>query len=357
MAGIRGAYLMYCWRQLHPGKRLIKVWPQQLLQSLESDVASVVVTVVATDGSVPREIGATMVIGKTNCFGTIGGGNLEHSALARANNMLETGLNQQSQACEADNQIFALGPSLGQCCGGRVELYYQRVTRQTSWLKELLSHLDNGEDVWMCRCLEESAVEFIDSRQQNTQLQLPESGRDCVLKDKKQQRWACSPLTDSAPAVWLFGAGHVGQAVARQLSLLPCRVTWLDHRSEWLDKQCDLDVRSILTDTPADDIATAPDNTHYIVMTHSHALDFDICHAVLQRGQFAWLGLIGSATKRQTFINRLVHRGIKDDLISQLRCPVGSLSLQSSEPASIALSIAAELARLWEQTSTRYAAD
>ena len=76
-----------------------------------------------------------------------------------------------------------------------------------------------------------------------------------------------------------------------------------------------------------------------------------------QRGQFAWLGLIGSATKRQTFINRLVHRGIKDDLISQLRCPVGSLSLQSSEPASIALSIAAELARLWEQTSTRYAAD
>ena len=82
MAGIRGAYLMYCWRQLHPGKRLIKVWPQQLLQSLESDVASVVVTVVATDGSVPREIGATMVIGKTNCFGTIGGGNLEHSALA-----------------------------------------------------------------------------------------------------------------------------------------------------------------------------------------------------------------------------------------------------------------------------------
>ena len=323
------------------------MWSEQLIQTLKNDAAAVVVSVVAVDGSVPREIGATMVVSQSSCTGTIGGGNLEHKALAQANDML-VGADHNGQApfCEVQNQIFSLGPSLGQCCGGKVELLYQRVPRDADWLSELMSC---SSGVWLCRCLDDPSVQLIDSNQQKNTLQLPVSGKTGVVSDNRQRRWICHLLNESLPSVWLFGAGHVGQAVAQQLSLLPCNVTWLDPRQEWLDKQTGLDIESVVTDAPADEIPSAPDYTHYIVMTHSHTLDFDICHAVLQRGQFAWLGLIGSATKRQTFANRLAHRGISDDLINQLRCPVGGLSLQSSEPFSIALSIATELAQVWEQ--------
>jgi len=324
-------------------------WPTQLIQVLAVDACAVVISVISRSGSAPREIGTTMVLGKSVCLGTIGGGNLERTALAQAAAMLQP---QGSDAghCDFHTQTYALGPSLGQCCGGRIELYYQRVIQGAAWLPELTSSIERElSGVYLCRCLEDSVVRLVSSEHKDAHLKLPERQEIIVIKDEQQQRWICEPLNKTVPEVWLFGAGHVGQAVAGQLSLLPCKITWFDQREDWLNKSSVEGVKTVLTDAPEQEIGTAPDNTCFILMTHSHALDFEICHQVLRKGRFAWLGLIGSATKRQTFSKRLAHRGISAELIERLRCPVGGLSLQSSAPASVALSIAAELALLWEE--------
>lgn len=337
-------------------------WIDSLKNALSRAPSAVVITVIAVEGSVPREVGATIVVTVDRTFGTIGGGNLEFSAIATAREMLvgqnESAIGRSVEGEQACQQI-SLGPSLGQCCGGRVELLFECVTGKTQWVKELtVGHGLSVETLsesrsWLCRNLDhrQVVIESLEDFQQQVSIVANDAlTTEPVLFNSSNgtSRWFCMPVFKIQPAVYVYGAGHVGQAVVAQLNLLSCRVIWIDHREGWLQLQPDLPLDRVLTDSPEDEVHTAAADAYHVVMTHSHAVDFEICHAVLKHRRFGWLGLIGSETKRRTFIKRLQQRGIDDELISRLRCPIGNLHLESSVPSVIALSLAAELASLWE---------
>jgi xanthine dehydrogenase accessory factor len=150
-------------------------------------------------------------------------------------------------------------------------------------------------------------------------------------------------LDDNLPAVWLYGAGHVGQALARILAELPLRLTWIDSRAELFPTTLPEGVR-VLQD--ADSVATvfeAPVGAYFVVMSHSHPLDFELCHALLERNDFAWLGLIGSDSKAARFRSRLTRTGLSADVIAKLVCPIGVGGITSKWPAAIAVAVAAQL--------------
>jgi len=145
--------------------------------------------------------------------------------------------------------------------------------------------------------------------------------------------------------VYLFGAGHVGRALAEILGQLPCRVAWIDERKDAFPAVAPANVATIRTDDPAAEAARAPKGAHVLVMTHSHARDQQIVEAVLRRGDFAYLGLIGSATKRARFVARLRAAGIAEAALARLVCPIGAEGIPGKEPGVIALAAAAEIMR------------
>jgi xanthine dehydrogenase accessory factor len=145
--------------------------------------------------------------------------------------------------------------------------------------------------------------------------------------------------------VYLFGAGHVGRALAAMLGQLPCRVAWIDERKDAFPEAAPANVAMIRSDDPAAEVARAPKGAHFLVMTHSHARDQAIVEAVLRRGDFAYLGLIGSATKRARFVARLRAAGIAEAALARLVCPIGAEGIPGKEPGVIALAAAAEIMR------------
>ena len=198
------------------------------------------ILIVETRGSAPREAGTRMWVSATETQGTIGGGNLEYTALKIAREMLFSGE-------ETKERKFALGDSLGQCCGGQVTLRFTK--------------------------LEESPP--------------PEPKNFDVV---------------------LFGAGHVGKEVARILERLPCRVTWIDPRPDVFPSSTS--ARVVIEEEPAWMVDEAPPGAFYLVMTHSHALDLELVERVLKRNDVAFLGLIGSETKAAKFRLRLQQKGL-----------------------------------------------
>ena len=156
--------------------------------------------------------------------------------------------------------------------------------------------------------------------------------------------------------VVLFGAGHVGKALAAVLGQLPCRVTWIDGRAEQFPADVPPNVRVEVSDAPVYDVAEAPPGACFLVMTHSHALDRDLVEAVLRRGDFAYCGLIGSATKRRRFEARLAAKGLTKDDLARLVCPIGIDGIAGKSPGEIAVAVAAQLLRLRETPSDAAAA-
>jgi xanthine dehydrogenase accessory protein XdhC len=243
----------------------------------------VLVQVAAAKGSTPREAGTAMLVTGDAAHGTIGGGRLEWEATLRARRMLASG--------EAASTLkMPLGPAVGQCCGGNVTLELRRAGRA---------------DV--------AALAEVEAR-----------------------------LAERLPLVLLFGAGHVGRALARALAPLPLRLRWIDSRAqEFPDPPLD-GPEVVLTERPLAEVAAAPPGAAYFVMTYSHGLDFEICEAVLRRGDFAYLGLIGSRSKRARFEHGWRELGLDDALIARLVCPIGG-ALRDKRPAVIAALAAAEV--------------
>ena len=141
----------------------------------------------------------------------------------------------------------------------------------------------------------------------------------------------------------LFGAGHIGKALVRLLTDLPCRVQWIDPRPEALPANIPPNVTPVRTAQPAQAIAGLSPGSVILVMTHDHRLDFDIVAAALQRPDLAAVGLIGSNTKRARFLGRLTRQGIPAD---RLICPIGLPGIEGKEPAVVALSVAAQILQL-----------
>ncbi len=232
------------------------------------------IRVLETRGSAPREAGTRMWVGATETRGTIGGGNLEYTALKIAREMLLSGEAQRERK-------FALGDSLGQCCGGSVILRF-------------------------------SITDSIDEK------------------------------IEEAFQVMLFGAGHVGKEVARILGRLPCRLTWTDSRPEQFTDGVALNTKVVIEEEAAWIVDEAPPGAYYLVMTHSHALDLEIVERVLRRGDYAFLGLIGSETKAAKFKLRLRRKDLSTD---RLVCPIG-LVKADKHPAAVAVSVVAQLLSL-----------
>lgn len=147
----------------------------------------------------------------------------------------------------------------------------------------------------------------------------------------------------------LFGAGHVSRALTSILKELPCRVTWVDSRSQEFPDHSTDNIERLVSEHPADEVADMPEDSHYLVMTHDHQLDMAICEAVLKRGDFAYLGVIGSESKAGRFRLRLKRQGFNAGLVDKMRCPVGLTAVPGKRPMEVAVSIAGELIALMNQ--------
>lgn len=315
--------------------------------TLAANTPAVLVTVAIVEGSGPREPGARMLVTASQLAGTVGGGHLELHAIEIGRAMLLDGRARHVER-------FALGPSLGQCCGGVVHLAFERVERRQA---HLLAER-RTEDSWRLAALDgapDSAL-FDAAGTQLTGAPAPVFARTRgahVLQEQDGRRWLVAPVLAPRAHLVLFGAGHVGAAVVRAMAQLPCTITWVDERDDMFPPEVPAHVRIEATDAPEDLVTGAPAGASYLVMTHSHALDLRLAAAILARADVGWFGLIGSNTKRKQFEHRLRARGADPARIEAMACPIGLPGIRGKEPAVIAASVCAQLLILWEAAACR----
>ncbi len=252
---------------------------------LDEGRPAIVVVVLEARGSVPRGTGTRMIVSASEVVGTIGGGHLELKAIVEARALLQSG--------SAGRSIhFPLGPALGQCCGGAVTLGFTRLDAQAI---------------------------------------------------------AAWPTPRPLFHLQMYGAGHVGRAIARLLATIDCTVDWIDEREEEFPNSLfagtywPAHIRSVSVDAVEAEVRNAPPGAYYLVLTHSHDLDLRITEEVLRRGDFGYLGLIGSLSKRARFIHRFEERGIPAERIARMTCPIGLPGIHGKEPELIAVSVVAQL--------------
>ncbi|MCT7377753.1 xanthine dehydrogenase accessory protein XdhC [Chelativorans salis] len=252
---------------------------------LKGAPAAAIVEVREAKGSTPREKGAWMLVAPDAIFGTIGGGQLEFLAIAKARELIAE--NVASGALD-----IPLGPEIGQCCGGHVALDIR------------IAGSDDRTEL-LKRAGEEDA------------------GR---------------------PHVYLFGGGHVGHALAAALSLLPVRTIVVETRAEALEGMPE-EVERRLTAVPEEAVREAPAGAAFVVLTHDHALDFLIVAEALRRDDAAYIGMIGSKTKKATFKSWYLKNGGEEARLPRLVTPIGGEEVRDKRPTVIAAMTAAEVMR------------
>lgn len=245
-------------------------WLDALTHLNAESQSHVLMTVLDTRGSSPRDIGTKMVVSQNHIFDTIGGGALEHQSIEIARQLLKE--NQSAQHTET----FKLGKDLKQCCGGVVSVLFEVFT----------------------------ASHFI---------------------------------------LNIFGAGHIGRALCKVLEDINCRVNLFDSRTDQFNETYAKHIKPIHLTEPEIAVESCTPNSIYLVMTHDHALDQQLCEAILARGDSFYCGVIGSGTKGIKFRQRLKKKGYSNTELSQLTCPMGLSDLKTKQPMEIAVSIMAEL--------------
>ena len=197
----------------------------------------------------------------------------------------------------------ALGPELNQCCGGAMTLAFEPFApADHAWLRKLMrrGRRNRGRCSGAFASARPGTSGGLGSQGEGTEAE-PDSS-----VARGEGRLTIRERVNPRPqALWLFGAGHVGQAVARALHPLGFAMTWIDGRAGELPDPPLAGVKQLALAMPELIVDEAPADTVFLVMTHSHPLDEAICDAVLRRGDFAYLGLIGSNTKRARFVKRL----------------------------------------------------
>ncbi|SFA43547.1 xanthine dehydrogenase accessory protein XdhC [Metapseudomonas otitidis] len=158
------------------------------------------------------------------------------------------------------------------------------------------------------------------------------------------------PMDQPQAQIALFGAGHVGRALAPLLASLPCKVRWIDSRESEFPEQIPTGVEKVVNDEVVDEVDALPSGSYFIVMTHNHQLDLELTAAILKRNDFAYFGLIGSRTKRVKFEHRLRERGFASETVQRMRCPMGLAEVKGKLPVEIAISIAGEIIATYNAT-------
>ena len=311
------------------------VWAT-IADSLHMQGACTLVTVLSTEGSCPREVGARMVVRADRGFsGTIGGGQLEFEAIELAAKLADEGRAGLSL------RSFSLGPDLGQCCGGRVRLAIEAMTR------------DRLEEAVRLAELEKTAIFVTKTIVSDQGVLQPRQIVEDVPADFAPIQLRGTELLecfgDQRSALWLFGAGHVGRALVLALASLHFNVTWVESRPDAFPGFAPQNTRSLLSETPEAELVHAPNDAMILVMTHSHALDQRIADAALRLERFSYVGVIGSMTKRARMLSRFKAAGIEASALERFVCPIGLTSIRSKLPAAIAVSVAAELLEKQEQ--------
>ncbi len=281
------------------------------------------IVVAATEGSAPREAGAAMLVWQCGSAGTIGGGALEWAAMARARGMLCEGRG-------AGVERVPLGPALGQCCGGAVVLVTEVFDAR---------HLPRPEAGVIARPVGGGAMPLAVKR-----LLAGARRQGQVPPVTLVQGWLVEPLVTAERPLWVWGAGHVGQAIVAVLAPLPeFAITWVDLAADRFPAEVPGGVTVLPAADPALLVAHCPAGAEHLVLTCSHALDLELCHRLLGHG-FAGLGLIGSRTKWARFRSRLRALGHQEAQIARIRCPIGEPAL-GKHPQAIAIGVAQEMLR------------
>ncbi|PTE10526.1 xanthine dehydrogenase accessory protein XdhC [Mesorhizobium helmanticense] len=300
------------------------------VQSLKDFLAGqgrlALVEVAGTKGSTPREKGAFMLVSASAISGTIGGGQLEYMAIDKARQLLFSPLEGEMAAKRPEGVVsegtakassaaaatppdgfvatlpsrgrdsratleVPLGPEIGQCCGGRVEVLIRLV--DAALARELVTAAETEEA--------------------------------------------------NLPHVYLFGGGHVGQALASAAALLPVHVVVIETRAEALEGMPET-VETRLAPMPEAVVREAPAGAAFAILTHDHALDFLIVAEALKRGDTAYVGMIGSKTKKATFKNWFLKSAEGTEAeFARLVSPIGGDAVKDKRPQVIAALAAAEM--------------
>ncbi len=253
-------------------------WIQAISTLTNQAQGYVLVTVLDTKGSSPRDTGTKMVVSADESFDTIGGGALEYQSIKMAREFLQENITAQHK------KTFNLGKDLKQCCGGVVRVFFEV---------------------------------------------FPSSNFNIVI----------------------FGAGHIGKSLIKILEDIDCQVKWFDSRQELFPERSDKDspspnIQKKIMTQPELAVESCQTNSYFLVMTHDHALDQQLCESIISRGDSLYCGLIGSTTKGLKFRQRLLKKNYKQQEIDILTCPAGLSSLKSKKPMEIAVSIILELLKL-----------
>lgn len=300
-------------------------WVSHLRAALSAGPVAMV-TVLATEGSAPRGAGTRMLVTAYGQHGTIGGGRLEFQASEQARAILDR------PAGTWRIQDYPLGPLLGQCCGGRVRLMVEHVdVGESDWLdhaatgRMLISRLESDR---ILRSVDHKAApENLSARGER-----PSEGTIIVDRIGEHRR-----------SLYLFGAGHVGRAIAAAFTPLPFTLAWFDTRE---DHAALAGAVHVSIDDLSSCISDVPAGAAILVLTHDHGLDYALTAAALQ-SPASFVGLIGSATKRARFLSRLVGDGVD---AARLTCPIGLPGIEGKEPQVIAAATAAQLLTLRRTT-------
>src|SRR6185295_5117171 len=322
----------------------MSTWPT-IERLIAEQGAAALVTVAQAQGSSPREAGARMVVAPDGTFtGTIGGGALEWGALAEAQSLMS---GRDRVASRLDK---ALGPDLGQCCGGRVLLTIERFDARD---RDTIGKLAEAERAGVLTTVATVGTDGRLARRIATgrEGQSPGPAYDVKADGRVIERFGDEPTP-----FYLFGAGHVGRALAAALGPLPFAVTWIDGRPGAFPATWPANVTTIAQGDPVALLSKAPHGAFVAVMTHSHALDLDLVIAALGAGRFPYVGLIGSATKRARFTSAMRKIGMAAEVVDSLVCPIGLTEIGDKAPAAIAASVVAQVLIWRDALAVRQAA-
>ncbi len=338
-------------------------WIGDLYEKITAGNACVLVTVAGIRGSVPREVGAKMLVTDHETIGTIGGGQLEYKCTQIAFNTL----NNEEDGSRL--RKFPLGANCGQCCGGVVDVLFESFcAEKPEWIDVLQEFHRQREPLVIAtglrskylitakgliayppRCPVDGSLAVEAMRILNQQ----ESAQKVKLElnDNDNEDLLLEPVVASNLNIAVFGAGHVGTATVHTLSSLDCNIRWIDSRRHIFPEHLPDNVQKIESTHPELEVAAMPADSCYLVMTHSHPLDQAVIQQVLARDDVRYCGLIGSVSKRRQFEKRLLKLGLSQARFDRLTCPIGIDGIAGKKPAEIAIAVAAELLQLSEATS------